>query len=246
MKTAFKFFFGLVCVFGVVAQVNAEQSEQIITLSLSGFYQGQDSLHNDRAVSFRYTTKDLISEIGFFTGRDLSNGTLLLINSISDTNALSRFVVRTKTTEVDVTDLLVINQGNEVHTSKLAAGVFKSATLYSIDAFQFNTLDTDTNGLVLDLQLFARESQRATVKKVGGSLFDVVSSTLAFDGNGEINDQYGLLGPVKGTLKIGASKYVESPAPADAFESSNVSSTQGVVMESVHAHIQTLPSLPEN
>lgn len=194
-------------------QVRAAQSEQTITFALSGFIQGKDSHENDKALPFRYTTKDVLTEIGFFEGGiDLTNGKLVLINSIDDTNVASRIVARKGSTEVDVTDLFVIDQGEEVHTSKYVNDVFRNATIYSVDSVQFQTLDSDTNGLALELQTFSKESQRAITKKIGIDRFSVVSSSLSFDGNGELFDQFGLLGPLKGKVKIGAPKFVATPA----------------------------------
>lgn len=237
MKTL-KLFLCIACAFSITARIHAEQSERSLTLKLSGYFQGEDTSGNDKAVPFRFTTKEVLNELSFFTGVDLRGGMLLIIDSITDTNVASQIVVRKGTDQVDVTDLFDIDQGGAVYSSKLVADVLKSATLYSIDFFQFQTLNTDTNGLDLQLQLFSRESQRALVKRIGGNQFDVVSSTLAFDGNGELRDQFGLFAPVKGTVKIGSPKYVATPVMA--------TTSMRVMMELQNQSAGTLPPLPAN
>ena len=233
--------------FGAVAtKVRAAQSEQTITFALSGFIQGQDSRGNDKALPFRYTTKDVLTEIGAFEGGiDLSNGKLVLINSIDDTNIASRIVVRKGTSEVDVTDLFVIDQGEEVHTSRYVNDVFRNATIYSVDSVQFQTLDSDTNGLALELQTFTKESQRAITKKIGSDRLGVVSSSLSFDGNGELFDQFGFLGPLKGKVKIGAPKFVPTPV---VILTGAGAEQQNVTMEIQRMHAtpseKHLPPLP--
>jgi hypothetical protein len=87
-------------------------------------------------------------------------------------------------------------------------GVFKSAAIYSIDFLEFQTLNTDTNGLALQMQLFAKETQTAVSRLIGANRFNVVSANLSFDGNGEIFDQFGLIGPLKGTVRIGIPRFV--------------------------------------
>lgn len=208
MKTSIKFLLCIACVLGVPGKIKAAQSERTITFALSGFLQGDDGFGNDKALPFRYTTKDVLLEIGFFKGMDFTNGTLLLIDSLTDTNAGSKIVARKGFNEVEVTDLFQINQGEEVHSSRYIADVFKSATIYSIDFLEFQTLNTDTNGLALQMQLFGKETQTALSKLVGPDRFNVVSANLAFDGNGEIFDQFGLIGPLKGKVKIGSPKFV--------------------------------------
>src|SRR3954451_3261154 len=112
MKTAIKFLLCMTCAFWIPASIHAEQSERTLTFALSGFLQGDDSQGNDKAVPFRYTTKDVLIEIGFFEGGlDLTNGTLLLIDSLTDTNIPTKIVARKGATEVDVTDLFEISQG---------------------------------------------------------------------------------------------------------------------------------------
>ena len=107
-----------------------------------------------------------------------------------------------------IRDLFQINQGEEVHSSRYIADVFKNATIYSVDFLEFQTLNTDTNGLALQMQLFAKETQTAASKSVGTNRFNVVSASLMFDGNGEIFDQFGLIGPLKGRVTIGSPRFV--------------------------------------
>lgn len=229
----------------VATEVRAAQSEQTITFAVKGFIQGQDSRGNDKAIPFRFTTKDVLLEISAFEGGiDLTNGKLVLINSIDDTNAASRIVARKGTTEVDVTDLFVIDQGDEVHTSKYVNDVFKNATIYSVDSVEFQTLDLDTNGLALEMQTFTKESQRAVTKKLGPDRFSVVSSSLSFDGNGEIFDQFGLLGPLKGKVKISAPKIVATPVVTTTAGSATMQFVGMEVQKKSTSNEQHLPPLP--
>lgn len=208
MKTAIKFLLCVVSAFALATQTRAAQSERTISFALSGFLQGVDSFGNDKALPFRYTTKDVLLEIGFVEGKDFTNGTLLLIDSLTDTNIPSRIVARKGATESDVSDLFQINQGEGIQSSRFFGNVFKNATIYSIDFLEFQTLNFDTNGLALQMQLFSKESQVASSRLVGANRFEVISASLAFDGNGEISDQFGLLGPLKGTVRIGLPKFV--------------------------------------
>lgn len=199
----------MACAFGFIARIEAAQSERTISFALSGFLQGQDLQGNDKAIPFRYTTKDVLLEIGFFEGGlDFTNGSLLLIDSLTETNVPSRIIARKGTNEVDVSGLFQINQGEGIQSSRFVTNTLKSATIYSIDFLEFQTLSFDTNGLALQMQLFAKETQRALIARAGINRFDVISASLAFDGNGEISDQFGLLGPLKGTVRIGLPKFV--------------------------------------
>jgi hypothetical protein len=246
MKEISKWLLCAAMVAGAVAtKVRAAQSEQTITFALSGFIQGKDSRENDKALPFRYTTKDVLTEIGFFEGGiDLTNGKLVLINSIDDTNVASRIVARKGTTEVDVTDLFVIDQGEEVHTSRYVSDVFRNATIYSVDSVQFQTLDLDTNGLALEMQTFSKESQHAVTKKIGIDRFSVVSSSLSFDGNGELFDQFGLLGPLKGKVKIGAPKFVATPTVILTAGSTTMQNVSMEIQRKQASSEQHLPPLP--
>ncbi|MEO6183804.1 MAG: hypothetical protein ABIP71_12030 [Verrucomicrobiota bacterium] len=210
MKTAHKFLFCLASVLSLTAlRTEAAQSERLLTISLSGFFQDQDVFGNDKAFPFRATTKDFLEEISIATGGlDFTNGLLVVIESLTDTNLPSQIVARKGINQVDVTDLFTVENGEDVHTSKYVANSFRSATFYAIDQFKFETMSVDTNGVSLDMQLFSKETQRVLAKAIGTTRFDVISSTIASDGNGELHSGGALVGPVKGTIKIGAPRFV--------------------------------------
>ncbi len=60
----------------------------------------------------------------------------------------------------------------------------------------------------MEMQVISKETQRVLAKTIGTNRLEVVSSTLASDGNGELHASGALVGPVKGTIKIGVPKFV--------------------------------------
>jgi hypothetical protein len=188
----------------------AATSERLLTFTLSGFYQ-TNGLSGEVAAPFRATTKDIVAELAATLGTNLTNGALLVIDSLDDTNVLTKIVARSKTktetNEVDVTEFFQFDQGEAVATTKYVTNVLKSATFYAIDHFQFSTLGTDTNGFELKFQGLTKESQRASVKPIGVDKREVISSTIKSDGTGEFRFVDVLFGPVKGSVAIGAPKF---------------------------------------
>ena len=209
MKTAQKLLFGFATILSLASmQVEAAQSERLLNIALSGFFQDQDLLGNDKAVPFRATTKDFLEEISIATGGDYTNGLLVVVNSIPETNAPAQIFARKGSNQVDVSDLFNIINGDEVHTSRYVTNSFRSATFYAIDQFKFETMKLDTNGVKLDMQVFTKEMQVVQAKMIGTNHLNVVSASLASDGNGELHDAGGLVGPIKGTIRIGVPKFV--------------------------------------
>lgn len=212
MKKTHKILFCLATVLLLTAvRTEAAQSERLITIMLGGFFQDQDLLGNDKASPFRATTKDFLEEISVAKGGlDFTNGVLLIIESITDTNLPSQIVARKGSNQVDVTDFFKVRNGADVHTSKYVTNSFKSAIFYAIDQFEFETQSADPNGVKLEMQLNSKETQKALVAIIGTNRFNVVSSTIMSDGNGELRSGVhdDLVGPVKGMIKVGIPKFV--------------------------------------
>lgn len=192
----------------------APRSERLLTLTLTGFDQFvNQTTGNDVAVPFRATTKDFLFQITDATGTNVDGGVLVVIDSLDETNGLTKIVARTKVIEVDVTDFFPISQGDFVQTTKFVGNELRSATFYAIDQFQFSSVTEapgDTNGIDLILQGFTKETQRVGNRKIGGVLRSVTSSALRSDGNGELLDYVStnrFLSPFKGTVTIGAPKF---------------------------------------
>jgi len=184
----------------------AATSERSLSLALSGFFQDETALGDEVTVPFRVTTRDILEEISIATGTNVTDGVLLVIESLDEEGGAARIVARSQTAEVDATDFFELNQGSDVRTTKFSGNTFKSATFSAVDQFVFSTLSV--NGIELKVQTFTQESQRAGVKKVGANQFNVVVTSTKSDGNGELRSSSGFIGPVKGSIKIGSPKFV--------------------------------------
>ncbi len=213
MKTIIKLGFCIAIAFCLSTfETHAVTTERLLTFTLSGFFQSRDTFGNELAAPFRSTTKDIVSEIAATVGTNLTNGVLIVVDSIDDTNILTKIIARSKTTtrtnEVDATQFFQFDQGEGVASTKYVTNVLKSATFYAIDHFQFSTLVTDTNGYELSFQGFSKESQLSSVKTIGINKREVISSNVKSDGNGEFRFVDSLFGPVKGSIKIGTPKFI--------------------------------------
>lgn len=228
--------------------IDAAQIERPITFALTGFAQSTNRLGDSKAVPFRFTTKDVLFEIGLATQQDFTGGALIWIESLDDTNAPLRIVVRKGGSELDLygTNVTfnffdVVGAEEAVVTERFLRGTLKGRTFYAIDQFVFSTLGATNDGRDLTLQGFSKESQAAYTKTLGGTVFTGFSSSLTSDVNGELSDAIGLLGPVKGRIKVGSPKFVPTPVVV-------VTSPQRVMMEIQHEQAQpngqVLPPLP--
>jgi hypothetical protein len=217
MKTITKWLLCVAVVLSAAAlKLQAAQTERLVTFALTGYVQTNNSIGDPLALAFRATTKEVLEEISLTTGQDFNNGVLLLIESLDDTNAAAQFVARKViarvTNELDVTELFPFSFGDEVATLRYSGDTLKNATFYAIDDFAFDTLAVTNAGIVLDLQGFSKQTEIAFTKTVGASTFSGFAANLTSDVNGELRDAIGLIGPVKGKLKIGPPKFVASPS----------------------------------
>ena len=187
-------------------RTQAASAERKLTLTLSGFFQDESGFGDEVAVPFRITTKDVLEEISLATGSNVTDGVLLVIESIGEENSSTRIVARTSTVELDVTEFFKIDQGNDVRTTKYSGDALKSATFYAVDQFLFSTLSA--NGVELKLQGFTKETQKTAAKKIGTDQFSVVSTSTKSDGNGELRSFDGSIAPVKGSITVGSPKFV--------------------------------------
>jgi hypothetical protein len=195
--------------------VEAAQTERAINFALTGFVQ-TNNLVGPVVSPFRVTTRDILVEIGLTTGQDFTFGSLLLVESVDDTNIPPKVVARKLTNQLDVseffpfmaTESFPFQYGEAVATETATRGTF-----YGIDHFEFSTLAADTNGFALEFQGFSRETLVAVTKFIGTTPVPLISGNLRSDGNGEMRflDDLGtnsFFGPVKGNIRIGPPKLV--------------------------------------
>ena len=207
-------------------KLDAAQTERLITFSLTGFRQDEDAFGNPKAVPFRVATRDILEEIQLATGVPVTNGVLVMVESLDDTNAPIQVVARKGTDQFDVTDLFTFIYGESVTTDLGTRGTF-----YAIDQIGFSSLNVDTNGYEIQFQGFTRESQALVTRRLGTASIPFLARNLTTTGNGELRFLDNVLfGPLKGTIRIGAPKLAATPA---------VAVTQRVLME-----VQQLPPLP--
>ncbi|MEO5801959.1 MAG: hypothetical protein ABIR24_00395 [Verrucomicrobiota bacterium] len=192
---------------GASIQLQAAQTERLLTFALTGFRQDEDALGNPKAIPFRASTRDVLEEIELATGASVTNGILLMVESLDDTNAPIQIVARKGTSDFIVTDLFTFTYGEAVSTDLGTRGTF-----YAIDQIEFSTLNVDTNGLTLQFQGFTKETQATVTKRLGTTPVEFVTKTFNTIGNGELRFIDSFFGPVKGTVKLGAPKLVPSPA----------------------------------
>lgn len=216
MKTNIKLsvFAGMALFVSAFNIIHAATSERLLTITLTGFDQFvSETTGDDVALPFRATTKDFLFQITDATGINVDGGVLVVIDSLSETNVLTKIVARTAAGDLDVTDFFPISQGQPVQTAKFVGNDLRSATFYAIDQFQFNSVTEapgDTNGIDFTLQGFTKETQRVINKNIGGVSSAVTTSSLKSDGNGELLDFVStnvFLSPFKGTVKIGPPKF---------------------------------------
>ena len=230
--------------------VSAAQIERPITFALTGFVQSTNRLGDPKAAPFRFTTKDVLVEISLATQQDFTDGALIWIEPLDDTNAPLRIVARKGSSELDLygTNVTfnffdVVGAEEAVVTERFLRGTLRSRTFYAIDQFVFSTLGATNDGRDLILQGFSKESQAAYTKTLGGTVFTGFSSGLTSDVNGELSDAIGLLGPVKGKIRIGLPKFVPSPV---AVITSSEKMTMEIQQEQSQQNGQPLPPLPSN
>lgn len=215
MKTIINFSLGTFMALAVlVSEVQAATSERLLTIALKGFDQFVDQrTGDDVAIPFRLTTRDLLFQITDATGTNVDGGLLIAIDSLDDPDAPTRIVARTRDVQLDVSDFFTITQGEFVRTVKFSRNIFRGATYYAIDQFQFSAVFSthgDTNGIDLLLQGFSKETQRVQTKKIGGVRQVVTSSTLKSKGNGDLLDFVStnrFVSPFEGTVRFGSARF---------------------------------------
>ena len=215
MKTIINFSLGTFIALAVlVSDVQAATSERLLTIALKGFDQFVDQrTGDDVAIPFRLTTKDLLFQITDATGTNVDGAVLIAIDSLDDPNAVTRIVARTSDFQLDVSDFFSITQGESVRTVKFSGNIFRGATYYAIDQFQFSAVFStpgDTNGIDLLLQGFSKETQRVQTRKIGGVRQVVTSSTLNSTGNGDLLDFVStnrFVSPFEGAVRFGSARF---------------------------------------
>lgn len=198
----------------LVSEVQAATSERLLTIALKGFDQFVDQrTGDDVAIPFRLTTKDILFQITDATGTNVDGAVLIAIDSLDDPNIPTRIVARTRFLQLDVSDFFSITQGEFVRTVKFSGNIFRGATYYAIDQFQFTSVFStpgDTNGIDLLLQGFSKETQRVQTKTIGGFRQVVTSSTLQSKGNGDLLDFVStdrFVSPFEGTVRFGSARF---------------------------------------
>lgn len=202
MKTILTFALAVAAAISAIP-ARAASSERAITVTLSGFAQ-TNSASGDLAMSFRATTKDLLQEISIATGTNLTTAKLFLVqDSIDDTNSSLRVVAKTSSNSVDVTQFFEFDPGDNFVDTTTAT----TTIIYAIDSFHFSTSEVDPNGLDLDFQGLSKETQRSALVKIGANKVPALSTSIKTDGIGELRAGGGFVGPLKGSISIGAPKF---------------------------------------
>ncbi len=188
--------------------LQAARSERVLTIAFSGFYQGTNRFGDDLAIPFRSTTKDFLDEISFTTGQNFKGGALLMVESLDDTNAPTQIVARKGTNELEVSEFFQFTKNdNFVFTETFFRGATSSQTFYAIDNFFFSTLAADPEGLEVTFKSFSQDTSRFFATRIGGQLYNVVSTSLRTDGVGELSSGGSFTGPIRGYNSIGAPKF---------------------------------------
>ncbi|MEP6662191.1 MAG: hypothetical protein ABJC04_00885 [Verrucomicrobiota bacterium] len=206
MKTLLQLFAGLMVVSAGLLQAQAVQSERLLSFTMSGFYQGTTIGGAEQAIPFRLNTRDILDEISLTTGQDFSRGLLLIIEDL-DSETPMKIVARNGANQLDVTAYFEIEQGPDVRTTRYLASNFASATFYAIDKFLFSTINGE-EGLYLNFQGLTKESQRTGRATINRVRYEVVTSIFCTDGVAELDAGSGFIGPIKGTIRTLAEKFV--------------------------------------